>query len=108
MIGARPFSRIEGKITMQNHLNLLGWKVEDKVTGFVGVVTHIGMDLYGCVQAIVSPSVVVEKTGSQTMVSGSWFDTVRLTKIGTNPVMAAIPMKGDLEVAGADINKPTK
>ena len=34
------------------HLELLGQKVEDKVTGFRGVVTTISFDLYGCIQAV--------------------------------------------------------
>ena len=38
---------------MQNHFELLGYKVKDSVTGFTGVVTSISFELYGCVQALV-------------------------------------------------------
>jgi hypothetical protein len=34
-------------------LKLLGTKVRDVVTGFVGIVTSVSFDLYGCVQAVV-------------------------------------------------------
>lgn len=93
---------------MKNHLDLLGWSVKDKVTGFVGVVTHIGQDLYGCVQAIVHPKAVVEKGGAQKIEDSRWFDVARLDKVGRSPVMKAIPVKGDLVVAGSDNHKPTK
>lgn len=31
------------------HIDLLGLKAEDKVTGFKGVITTLSFDLYGCV-----------------------------------------------------------
>ncbi len=37
------------------HLELLGLKCEDRVTGFKGVIISMTFDLYGCVQAIVDP-----------------------------------------------------
>lgn len=42
-------------INLKKHLDLLGMRVEDRVTGFRGVVSSVGFDLYGCIQAIVNP-----------------------------------------------------
>ncbi|MDX3971119.1 MAG: hypothetical protein QHD01_31625 [Bradyrhizobium sp.] len=94
---------------MQHHLALLGWEVKDKVTGFTGTVSTIGFDLYGCVQAIVTPKAVIEKEGgAQKLDPSQWFDVSRLEKIGAHPVMQPIPLKGDLTVAGADNRKPVR
>lgn len=93
---------------MQQHLSLLGWSVKDKVTGFTGVVTHIGVDLFGCVQAIVHPKAVIEKGGSQKLEDSRWFDLTRLDKVGRAAVMNPIPVKGDIVVAGCAHDKPTK
>lgn len=65
---------------MKHHLKLLGFKVSDAVTGFSGVVTSITFDLYGCVQALVTPP-REEKSESQ------WFDTKRLAVKSKTPVM---------------------
>jgi hypothetical protein len=40
---------------LDKHLDILGYEVTDRVTGFKGVVTSISFDLYGCVQALVTP-----------------------------------------------------
>lgn len=57
---------------LKKHVNLLGLTVNDKVTGFHGVVTSISFDLYGCVQAIVTPPISSEKR------DGKWLDVCRL------------------------------
>ena len=67
---------------MKEHLKLLGMTVEDKVTGFAGVVTSIDFDLYGCVQAVVQPAAKDGKYGDP-----RWFDVKRLVVTG-GPVMA--------------------
>lgn len=69
---------------VKNHLNLLGMKVEDKVTGFKGVVASVSFDLYGCVQAIVNPG--ADKDGK--LMEQCWFDVARLTLVSDEPVMA--------------------
>jgi hypothetical protein len=69
---------------IQEHMELLGMKVSDKVTGFKGVVTSVSFDLYGCIQAIVTPE--VSKEGKQE--DSRWFDVQRLTVTGKAPVMA--------------------
>lgn len=66
-------------------LHLLGLRVEDRVTGFRGVVTTISYDLYGCVQAIVSPGTVTENPGK--LEDSRWFDTKRLKVLERVPVM---------------------
>lgn len=58
----------------KEHLNLLGLRVRDRVSGFEGVVASVCFDLYGCIQAIVHPGLQSDgKLGDQ-----SWFDVNRL------------------------------
>jgi hypothetical protein len=66
-----------------NDLRLLGLKVRDRVTGFTGVVSSVSYDLYGCIQAVVSPSV----NDKGDMVDARWFDVARLDVVDHAPVM---------------------
>ena len=59
---------------MNEYLNLLGFKATDKVSKLQGVITSLSFDLYGCVQAVLSPQ--VNSDGQK--VSGQWFDVNRL------------------------------
>ena len=59
---------------LNNHITMLGLQVEDAVTGFRGVVTTISFDLYGCIQAIVTPPI----GDDDDMKEGKWFDITRL------------------------------
>jgi hypothetical protein len=68
---------------MQEHMKLLGHKVRDRVTRFEGVVSSISFDLYGCVQAIVTPK--IGKDGKQP--ESAWFDTKRLEVLSSTRVM---------------------
>ena len=70
-------------MTIKKHLDLLGFRVEDKVTGMEGIVTSISFDLYGCIQAIVNPG--MGKDGK--LKDQVWFDVNRLKIIGDKPVM---------------------
>lgn len=70
-------------VNVKKHLNLLGMKVEDKVTEFKGVVTSVTFDLYGCVQALVHPG--VDKDGE--IMEQRWFDVSRLGVTSAEPVM---------------------
>lgn len=72
------------QIQVRPHLELLGFKVRDKVSGFEGVVTSIGFDLMGCVQCIVSPA-ADNTTGKKA--DSHWLDYKRLTKLSEQPVM---------------------
>lgn len=54
----------------------LGYRVTDRVTGLSGVVTSVCFDLYGCVQATVSPG--LDKDGK--VKESFWIDISRLQK----------------------------
>jgi hypothetical protein len=69
---------------IMRHMELLGHKVTDKVTGFKGIVSSIAFDLYGCIQAIVTPEV---KKGEVKVEDSRWFDVQRLTVTSKKPVM---------------------
>lgn len=57
---------------VQSHLELLGYRVKDKVTGVKGVVVAVSFDLYGCIQALVDVS---DKSNYN---NKRWFDVSRL------------------------------
>ena len=70
-------------MSQQSHLLLLGLKAKDAVTGFTGVIATISFDLYGCVQAVITPAVGDDgKTRD-----GQWFDVTRLVILDDKPVM---------------------
>jgi len=81
---------------MIKDLKLLGFKVKDMVTGFKGVVSSIGYDLYGCVQAVVTPE--ADKTGK--MEDSRWFDTKRLEITSKKPVMPVPSFEEEVKVPG--------
>jgi hypothetical protein len=70
---------------MKQFIELLGLKVQDRVTGFQGVVVSVSFDLYGCVQCVVSPLASVEKPGE--LGECRWFDEKRLLVTDAKPVM---------------------
>lgn len=74
-------------VKLSKHLELLGHRVKDKVTGFTGVVTSVGFDLYGCIQAVVTPA--ADKAGKTQ--ESLWFDVGRLEVKSTEPVMPRPP-----------------
>lgn len=68
---------------IEEQLGMLGLTVEDKVTGFTGIITSITFDLYGCVQGLVHPGLDKDrKPGEQV-----WFDLNRLMVRRSQPVM---------------------
>lgn len=71
-------------ISIEKHLDLLGHKVEDRVTGLKGVVTTVTFDLYGCIQALVH-SGIDKATGKPR--EQHWFDVARLRVTSTTRVM---------------------
>lgn len=73
------------------HMNLLGLRVEDRVTGIKGVVTSMSFDLYGCVQAIVNPGMSSDNKPMDSM----WFDVSRLKVLDETPVMNRPDFFGD-------------
>ena len=57
----------------------LGHKARDRVTGFKGTITSMSFDLFGCVQAGLTPEVINDKTtGKLELGSSHWFDCNRL------------------------------
>ena len=70
-------------VNLLQHLQLLGLRVEDRVTGFKGVVASVTFDLYGCIQGIVNPG-----TGNDgKLMDSQWFDVNRLRVLDPKPVM---------------------
>lgn len=84
-------------------LALLGRKAVDKVTGFEGVISTIGFDVYGCVQAILTPAA---KDGK--LLDQGWFDVKRLTVgevVMPNPDFGPVALG---EESGGDSDKPVR
>lgn len=59
---------------IQEAIDMLGLKARDKVTGFTGVITTCGFDLFGCITVILSPPADAEGK----LADGRWFDINRL------------------------------
>jgi hypothetical protein len=66
------------------YLNLLGLKVEDKVTKFKGIVTSISFDLFGCIQGLVDSGIDNKGNFGENRV---WLDINRLKILNKTPVM---------------------
>lgn len=71
------------QMNVQKHMELLGLPCRDKVTGFQGVVSSISFDLYGCVQAVVTPGA---EDGTK-LGDSHWFDIARIEVTHNEPVM---------------------
>lgn len=69
--------------SINSHVNLLGLKAKDKVTGFTGVIEIVYFDLYGCIQVVLRPP-VNDKGESP---DGKWFDASRMEIISNERVM---------------------
>lgn len=70
---------------VKKHIELLGYKAEDKITGYKGVIDSISFDLYGCVQASIRPP--MNEMGE--LPNGYWVDVTRLKIMGKKPVVDA-------------------
>lgn len=68
---------------VKKHLEMLGLKVRDRVSGMEGIVTSVGFDLYGCVQVILNPG--IDKDGK--LADQVWLDIARLEVLDKTPVM---------------------
>lgn len=71
------------EILINKHMNLLGLEVQDKVTGMKGIVSSISFDLYGCIQATITPKV----TKNNEKGVNYWYDISRLNILKKKPVM---------------------
>lgn len=85
-------------------LGWLGLRVEDRVTGFSGVVASVSFDLYGCVQAFVNPG--KDKDGK--LSDGYWFDVSRLIATSSDRVMPAPSFDGSPETIAAGLKGPAE
>jgi len=72
----------------EQSVGLLGKKVKDKLTGSTGIVTSVCFDLFGCIQAIISPG-KVGKDGKE-IPSIEWVDINRL-EVKDNKVLIKHP-----------------
>jgi hypothetical protein len=91
---------------MKEYLDILGFPVKDRVTGFEGVAGTVGFDLYGCVQVIVSPVGVGEKGELK---KSSWFDFSRLEKTSSARVMEPVPLRSlSIAPAAGGYDKPVR
>ena len=70
-------------VNIKKHLDMLGLRVEDRVTGFKGVIATVGFDLYGCIQAVVNPGIGTDGK----LQDSQWFDIGRLWILNPEPVM---------------------
>lgn len=91
-------------VHLKKHLDLLGMRVQDSVTGLKGVVTSIGFDLYGCVQAIVHPG--TDKDGK--LADSLWFDVQRLKVLDKKPVMPRPTFEWTDEVIAKGLKGPAE
>jgi len=72
---------------IDSHIDLLGKTVKDKVTGFKGTVSSVSFDLYGCIQAIITPD--VNKDG--VVRDSHWYDVSRLEVLEKEKRVMAVP-----------------
>lgn len=70
--------------TMATHFSLLGYRVKDKITGFIGVAETLCFDLYGCIQILIRPAI---QKGQTELPDARWFDVRRITILSKNRVM---------------------
>lgn len=68
----------------EDHIDLLGFKAQDKVTGLEGVIDAVCFDLYGCIQVSLKPK-GLDKDNRP--FSGYWLDVTRLDIEKTDRVM---------------------
>jgi len=70
-------------MNVQKHLDLLGMKACERVSGITGVITSVAFDAFGCIQAVVGP-----KANEHGKIAESrFYDVARLKVTGKTPVM---------------------
>jgi hypothetical protein len=70
-------------ISVKENLELLGTRVQDCVTGLIGIVTSVTFDLYGGVLVLVNPG---EDDNGKSRDS-QWFEVKRLIMVDNDPIM---------------------
>jgi len=79
--------------SIEKHLEILGKKVTDKVTGIKGVATSVSFDLFGCIQVVVVPKAKAKEGEVETYPNSHWFDIARLKVTSQTPVMSVPDFK---------------
>jgi hypothetical protein len=97
------------KVT-EKSIEMLGETGVDIITGIEGVITSVCFDLYGCVQAIITP--LGMKEDGKPKDSSTWLDVNRI-KIKTGDKIMLTPdfdrkYKDIQEIGGCDSTKPLK
>ena len=69
-------------VEIKKHLDKMGYKATDVITGEKGVITSVAFDLYGCIQAILTTEA---KNGKESV--SKWYDIARLKITSSKPVM---------------------
>ncbi len=80
----------------KSHIEKLGFKATDKVTGLTGVIDSVCFDAYGCVQFCLRPP--ANKDG--VIPDSGWFDVVRLDIDETERVVALPDFKAGYVAKG--------
>lgn len=64
----------------QEHLEVLGYLAEDKVTTFRGIAVSVAFDLYGCIQILLNPGLDKDLKFRDSV----WFDISRIRILHNN------------------------
>ncbi len=72
---------------VRKHMSLLGHEVQDKITKQKGVCSSISFDLYGCIQAAITPK--VNKDGERH--TSYWYDVSRLKVLNNKKRVMTLP-----------------
>jgi len=83
---------------IEKNLSLLGLTATDCVTGFKGVVTSVSFDLFGCIQAVVTPP--AGENGKQE--DSRWYDVARLKISVTAERVMPVPDYENISVADGE------
>ncbi len=101
---------------VQKFIDLLGYRCKDRVTEIEGVITHVGFDLYGCIQVVVHPGKEGETKAADTL----WMDINRLEVFtdkkvmeppmfqGTDPESIGVKLVGSKPAGNGPAEKPTQ
>lgn len=73
-------------VGIKGAFRMLGHRGVDKVNKFEGIVTSVSFDLFGCIQVVLTPDVIV-KDGKIEKQEGYWFDVNRINIISIDLVM---------------------
>jgi len=67
----------------KTHIELLGFKAKDKITGFEGTIDSVCFDLYGCIQVSLKPP--MDNDGK--IPDGYWVDVTRIKITNKNRIV---------------------